>query len=174
MVEQWQPVLNALGREGAPFLRSDAYHANWGTGEGRARRFFTDGYGLKLTRWAVSKLENWHAAGRRVSPKEFSDSLEEWLHTAEAGPYRGLSLEFSAIVASFDMSAVVPRIVDSDGEVGFGPGARAGLKTVPDHGRTLASRALAIFEDLLGRNEVSLTIVNSENRPQTIPNGRSM
>ena len=32
---RWTIALKRLAQEGKPFMRSDAYHANWGAGEGR-------------------------------------------------------------------------------------------------------------------------------------------
>jgi hypothetical protein len=51
----WVKVLNALP-EGTPIMKTDAYHASWGTGVGRGRAFFLQGMCHKLARFTADAV----------------------------------------------------------------------------------------------------------------------
>ena len=70
----WVKVLNALP-EGTPIIRTDAYHANWGTGEGRGKAFFLEGMCHKLARFTADAVLRWQKQGRTRTMIEVVDEM---------------------------------------------------------------------------------------------------
>ena len=61
--DHWVKVSNALP-EGTPIVRTDAYHASWGTGVGRGKTFFLEGMCHKFARFTADAVLKWQKQGR--------------------------------------------------------------------------------------------------------------
>ena len=125
---------------GTPIIRTDAYHANWRTGEGRGRAFFLEGMCHNLARFTAYALLRWQKQGRMRTMIERVDEMQTFFQKPAAKQFQGRSFKFNAIAATFDLGELVKDAIDPYGEFYMVPNATMVLKSWTLRGCIIRSR----------------------------------
>ena len=137
--DHWVKVLNALPN-GAPIIRTDAYHANWGTGVGRGRAFFLEGICHKLAHFTADAVLKWQKQSHTRTMIECVDHMQNFFQKSAAKQFQGQSFKFNAITATFDLAELVKDAIDPYGECYMGLNAYTGMNKRRSHDVTQYTR----------------------------------